>query len=271
MATLLLPVMLQQPPAVSPYRQRILSLRPAGYWRLGEPYGRVAIDASGRGRHGAYHGGVALGQPGAIRSDPNTAIGLNGSAYVEIPSQRDFSVTAAGLTVEAWVRPDRLNFTGQTSENYVHWLGKGEAGRFEWGFRFYPKSSPDRPNRISAYCWNPDGNLGAGAYFQETVTPGQWIHVVAVYQPPGKGAGVQIFRNGVFKKGPPDSGTLYSTYTVTPTPGTAPLRLGTRDVGSFLTGGLDEVAIYPRCLTAAEIQANYRLATSGARPTPFPR
>ena len=32
------------------------------------------------------------------------------------------------------------------------------------------------------------------------------------------------------------------------------MRLGTRDLGSFLTGGLDEVAIYPRKLTAAEVQ-----------------
>src|SRR5205823_722422 len=151
----------------------------------------------------------------------------------------------------------------------VHWMGKGEAGRFEWGFRFYPKSSSDRPNRISAYCWNPDGKPGAGAYFQEAVTAGQWVHVVAVYQPPGKGAGVQIYRNGVFKKGPPDKPTLYSSYDVTPTPGTAPVRLGTRDLGSFLTGGLDEAAIYPRCLTGGEILANYRVATTGVRPGPI--
>jgi hypothetical protein len=40
--------------------------------------------------------------------------------------------------------------------------------------------------------------------------------------------------------------------------GTAPVRLGTRDLRSFLTGGLDEVAIYPRRFTAAEVQENYR-------------
>ena len=42
--------------------------------------------------------------------------------------------------------------------------------------------------------------------------------------------------------------------------GTAPLRLGTRDLASFLVGGLDEVAIYPRVLTAAEIMDNYQTA-----------
>jgi hypothetical protein len=42
-----------------------------------------------------------------------------------------------------------------------------------------------------------------------------------------------------------------------PAHGTAPLRFGTRDGGSFLTGGLDDVAIYPRVLTPAEVLENY--------------
>jgi hypothetical protein len=39
--------------------------------------------------------------------------------------------------------------------------------------------------------------------------------------------------------------------------GSAPVRLGTRDEGSFLAGGLDEVAIYPRVLSASEILDNF--------------
>ena len=38
-----------------------------------------------------------------------------------------------------------------------------------------------------------------------------------------------------------------------PLNGTSPLRIGTRDCGSFFTGGLDEVAVFDRRLTAAEI------------------
>jgi hypothetical protein len=254
-------------PVISPYRQRILSLRPAGYWRLGETKGQIAYDTSGRRRHGAYRGAPALGQPGAIRNDPDAAVGVQRGSYVQVPGSNDFSVAGAGLTVEAWMRPDRLDFAGESSEPYIHWLGKGEAGRLEWGFRFYSKGT-NRPKRMSAYIWNAAGGEGAGAYVQETVIPGQWIHIVAVYQAPAEGAGVLIYKNGVFKKGPPDPPTLYSSYDVTPTPGSAPVRLGTRDLVSFLTGGLDEVAIYPRCLTAGEISGNYRLATSGPRQFP---
>ena len=40
------------------------------------------------------------------------------------------------------------------------------------------------------------------------------------------------------------------------------VRLGTRDLGNFLHGALDEVAIYPRVLGADEVLDNFRVATA---------
>jgi hypothetical protein len=259
------------------YGSVVLAKGPVGYWRLGEAQGLVASDASGNGYDGTYMGSPTFGQPGAINGDPDTAVELNGPAsadYVEIadPDSQAFSqpTSSLGLTVEAWMRPDILTFPGQTRDIYIHWLGKcvSGSGQCEWGFRFYSLDSPTRPNRISAYIWNPDGALGAGAFFEETLTPGQWIHVVAVYEPGDKDtvppAGVHIYMNGVHKQGPPSSGTLYSSFGIVPAHGALPVRLGTRDaaasgdgVFSYFTGGLDEVAIYPRVLTADEILENY--------------
>jgi hypothetical protein len=77
------------------------------------------------------------------------------------------------------------------------------------------------------------------------------------------GAGVSIYKNGEFRGGPSTSrGALYATYNIHPAHGSAPVRLGTRDRGSFLTGGLNDVAIYPRVLSASEILDNYRAARS---------
>ena len=143
--------------------------------------------------------------------------------------------------------------------------GKGQAGAFEWGFRFYSKESP-RPNRVSAYIWNPTTapgiqNKGAGAYFQDELQAGVWIHVVACYDPgdaSDASAGVSIYNDGKLRGSPATSpGALYATYNIHPVHGTAPARLGTRDQGSFLNGGLDELAIYPRVLSAQEILNNY--------------
>ncbi len=250
----------QAPVANSPYSQHVCSLRPVGYWRLSETNGPTAFDSSGHANNGTYHGSLTFSEPGAVRRDANPAIGLDGRSYVEIPNSSAFSIGATGLTVQAWMRPDQLNFPRERNAEYIYWLGKGETGAFEWGFRFYQKDS-SRPNRISAYIWNSEGKEGAGAYFEEPITPGRWINVVAVYQPPGRNAGVQIFRDGLLKTGPPHPPTLYRSYHVTPRHGGAPLRLGCRDLKSFLIGGLDEVAIYPRCLTASEILTNHRLAT----------
>src|SRR5262245_22525465 len=260
------------------HRNVVLAKGPVGYWRLGEQAGPTALDASGHGSDGTYFGNPTLGQLGAIVNDPDTAIGFNGPGsrdYVEIPNPvtQEFSqpTSGLGLTVEVWMRPDVLIFPGQTSERYIHWLGKcvSGSGQCEWGLRFYSQDSPSRPNRISAYIWNPNGGLGAGAFFQDVLTPGQWMHVVAVYEPGDKDtdppAGVHIYRDGVHRQGPPSSGTLYRSFGIVPAHGTLPLRLGTRDAAispsvnsvSYLTGGLDEVAIYPRVLTEPEIPENY--------------
>lgn len=254
------------------YAEKVLAKNPVAYWRLGEASGTTAIDLTKRGHDGTYHGSPMLGQPGAIRSEPDTAVQLDGKqSYVEIPNHPDFSqpTSGKGMTVEAWMRPDVLEFPGETDDPYVMWMGKGQKGQDEWGLRFYPRNST-RPNRISAYIFNADGGLGAGAYFQDKLEPGEWIHVVAVYSPgdmKDPKAGVSIYKNGKLRTGPAvpgSTGTFYQAYKIVPAHGTMPVRLGTKNLKSFFPGALDEVAIYPRALTAAEILDHH---TSGTRKT----
>lgn len=277
--------------ASNTYSSVVLGKGPVGYWRLGEAAGPTAVDSSGFGYDGTYKGSPTLGEPGAIVNDPDTAIGCNGpdsKDYVEIPDPGDSAVfsqptSGLGLTVEVWMRPDTLLFPGQVDsagEILIHWLGKcvSGSGQCEWGLRFYSQDSPQRSNRISAYIWNPQGGEGAGAYFQfgvnddEQLVVGNWYHIVAVYEPGDTntpGAGVRIYKNGVKKQGPPASGTLYSTYGIVPVHGTLPVRLGTRDARtsgsaavSYLTGGLDEVAIYPYALDDNGVMDNYNTGVS---------
>jgi hypothetical protein len=96
------------------------------------------------------------------------------------------------------------------------------------------------------------------------------MHVVATFDPLTKAnpkAGVSIYRDGVLRKAPSipgSSGTLYSEYQVVPTHGSSPVRLGACDVNhNFLIGGLDEVAIYPQVLTAAEIHEHWMIGSKG--------
>ncbi len=245
------------------YSEAVLRKNPVGYWRLGERNGPIAFDASSQGHDGTYHGALSFRQKGALHNDPDTAVKFTPPSYIEIPDDSAFSqpTSGDGLTVEAWMRPDALVFAGATDDPYVFWLGKGESGQMEWAFRFYSRES-SRPNRVSAYIFNAAGGLGAGAYFQDQLTSGQWMHVVAAFDPGDQSdadAGVSIYRNAELRGGPSTQhGSLYQSFNIQPSHGSAPLRLGTRDSDTFLTGALDEVAIYPRVLSADEILENYQ-------------
>lgn len=186
----------------------------------------MIADASGGGHDGTAVGQVVFGQKGMLDREPDTALVFDGkSACVEIPSDAAFSqpTSGAGFSVEAWMRPDALEFIGEGEEGYVNWLGKGEAGK--------------------------------------------WMHIVAVFDPgdaTNPKAGVSIYKDGKLAGNPATSpGALYKAYDVMPVAGTAPLRLGTRDKKNFFTGGIDEVAIYPRALAAREIADNYRAGRVG--------
>jgi len=254
----------------SVYAKRVLDKKPCGYWRLGEKAGPVIADASGGGHDGTAQGQIVFSQKGMLDREADSALGFDGtSGCVEIPSHASFSqpTSGVGFTVEAWMPPDVLEFAGGEGEDgYVHWLGKGETGKMEWAFRFYPKTSA-RPNRVSAYIFNSGPGLGSGAYVEEDIKPGKWMHIVAVFDPgdaTNPKAGVSLYKDGKLALSPATSpGALYKAYNVMPVAGDSPLRLGTRDKKSFFTGALDEVAIYPRALAAREIADNYRAGRAG--------
>ena len=104
--------------------------------------------------------------------------------YLTIPDARDWSVTRTGaLTVEAWMRPDTLQFPNGEGlgQGYVRWLGKGSPQNQEYVARMYSLHNPEnRPNRISGYAFNLAGGEGACSCFQDVVRVGQWIHYALV-------------------------------------------------------------------------------------------
>ena len=193
-------------------------------------------------------------------------------AYVEIPSIDEYSVSTTGeLTVSAWMRPDTLNFPSvEPKSDYIHWLGKGDAsgdgGNQEWTFRMYnhhdPLDAPPRPNRISFYLFNPQGGLGVGSFVQVPVHKEKWIHLVGV----ADSTRTYFYRDGEYIRCDtyrgPQQGSCEIHFqdpdktiqlVIDPQTGAAPLRLGTKDLGSFLEGGVTRVRLWNRVVSAAEV------------------
>ncbi|MBB5867321.1 hypothetical protein F4553_000700 [Allocatelliglobosispora scoriae] len=242
------------PPTTSAYDTAVLADAPVGYWRLGDG-GSTVADSSGNGHTGTYTGAPATTT--LPNGDPATT--FNGSSqYASIADGDYLSIPTTGrITVEAWLRPDVLQFAHQESTGYVHWLGKGTAGQHEYTARIYSlTNSENRPNRISGYSFNLGGGLGAGSYFQDTVTAGQWIHytlVINTQSVSGYPTGyTKVYKNGVLR----DQDSLQD-YGIIPGNGTAPLRIGTRDLASYFQGAIGKVAVYGQELSGTRIAAHY--------------
>lgn len=253
----------------SAYDDQVRADAPAAYFTLD---GRATTDLTGHGHRLTYHGAPTT----SFTPDGQRVAVFNGSTqYAEIADAADLSVSHTGsLTVEAWVRPDTLEFRGaETSGDgpLVHYLGKGvtrDASQ-EYSLRIYSRSA-SRPNRFSAYHFNPRGGLGSGSYFQGGLTStdggtppllkaGDWVHVAAVYDTAKLVSGygtVRLYRNGVLM----DHDSMRD-YAIVPRDGSAPLRVGTRDLLSFFTGAIGRVAVYGHVVPQPRLAAHYSTMT----------
>ena len=235
---------------------------PAAYWAMRSPGAGTEKDLVGR-LHGSYHGKPKR----ATLPNGDTAADFDGTGqYLQVPDAAAVSAGTRGvLTVEAWMRPDALDFRSQEGSGYVHWMGKGAPRNHEYVARMYSKSnSENRPNRISGYAFNPSGGEGPGSYFQVPVRRGEWIHYVLVINAKAKGGNypngyTKIYRNGQRM----DQDDLEHDGTVVvPRRGSAPFRVGTRDLRSFFDGAVGKVAVYTKELPRKQVEEHYRVMTT---------
>jgi Concanavalin A-like lectin/glucanases superfamily len=215
-----------------------------------------AHDAVG-GHHGTLHN-VAL--TSNRLGHGSSAYSFNGTnAYIQIPDHNVFSLpTTKQLSISVWMRPGTLNFPNDERSGYVHWLGKGVADQHEWTFRMYSADNTEnRHNRTSFYLFNPGGDRGTGSFVEEPVTSGTWYHYVAVADMHTDT--ITWYKNGqqrdqdCFWSKPSPEICKKVTDPVEPKSGTAPVRVGTRDFASFFKGAIDNIHIYNRALSAAEV------------------
>ena len=242
------------------YDHHVLALRPVLYLTMGQPSHGVYHDASGNGHNGVYE--PRLHRPSLARLPNGTlASEFNGlDQYVQVRSARSLSITHTGcLTVEAWIKPATLQFPREEGSGYTYVLGKGTPGKQEYALRMYSLTNaevPERPNRISAYAFNPGGGKGSGSYFQDPVSLNQWIMVtfmIASRASPGFPDGcIAIYKDGQLR-----GRVSLDQFHVKPAASNAPLRMATRNLDSFFKGAIGDVAIYDYALSTTQIARTY--------------
>lgn len=248
-------------PPVSTYDELILSREPVGYWLL---------DYQNKHDASKYkYDGKFLGTTSEESKLPNgeSANVFNGvDSYFEIPDAPHLEIVSKGvITIEAWMRPDVENFTNvEEGKDYIHWMGKGTSGQHSWAARMYNKDSwrENRPQRISGYAFNLSGGLGAGSYFQDVIPVGTWIHYVLVINTKNTSSQYPTGYTSIYRDGKKRQQRNLIDYKIIPEDGSAPIRIATRDLGSFFKGAIGKVAIYDYELSEAQIEQHYKEMTA---------
>ncbi|MFC6878195.1 MULTISPECIES: LamG-like jellyroll fold domain-containing protein [Actinomadura] len=237
--------------AAGPYAGQVDADGAASYWRLGEGSG-PALDHAGANDL-TLGGGVARGQAGAISGDPDKAVRFDGTA--KGTSASGPAPTPGAFSVETWVKTtsasggkligyeERPDGTGRQHDRQLYLTGDGRAV-----FGVYPGA-------VKTVRSGPGLN------------DGKWHHVVGTVDGT---AGMKLYVDG--KEAAADaSATGGADYA-------GVWRVGGGNVAGwpdkpssgYLNGTLDEVAVYPRALTAAQVSRHHGVGTGGAEPNKPP-
>ena len=204
------------------------------------------------------HRVTPYGNPIFVEGIKGKAVYLDGKDdYISVEDSPEFSIVnnPNGLTISFWMSPATLQYPTANQYGYIRFFGKGMPNEYEWNFVIYNAENPvNRPNDICFYIHNRTGGHGIGAYFREPITVNNWIFITGVIQ----NGILRIYKNGVLK----DTSYNYTEPNpigrIIPEDGNAPLNIGTRDLGEFFMGRIDDVRIYSRALSDDEILALYR-------------
>ncbi len=198
--------------------------------------------------------GVPVGGLGYASGEVGSAFNFTAAGQgVSIAPSSTLNVGAAGLTMEAWINPSEIAtqrpifeyFDGVTLGAHF-WINVSYAG-FGGPASLYATIQPG----TTAYIVAVPG----------VVTVGVWQHVAFTYD---RASGVErLYLNGAEVA----SRVIGDVFVQT----TPQLNLGRRPGGESFAGKLDELGLYDRALSPAELTAIYQAGVGGKCPvTPIP-
>ena len=209
---------------------------------------------------GSAYGGVLRGGMGFAPGHVADAFTFDGvDDYVDV-GDVDALDALYEMTVEMWFR------TSDLSQGVVILYSKTTHNSF-------PVQVILCDDKVGASFQSWMGDVSRHAA-DGPISSGTWHHVAAVYDSSEPQADiVRLYVDGVLQSGTGTSAGCISTADTNIIPGQqlwqngGPVIIGARDngasVGNFFEGDIDEVSVYGRALTAAEVAAIYNAGTSG--------
>ena len=201
-----------------------------GWWEMEEGSGTSVIDSSGLGNDGTLSG-----NPTWITGQIGSALHLDGSGdYALVPDDPSLDITDE-ITIAAWVRPD------QTGTQYL--VRKGTQGGVD-GYELSLASTSSTGKIFFRLNQATSGNTYRIDSTEAYPTDGTWVHIAATYD----GSKIRLYINGVFDHEIDGPAAIASN--------ALPLGIGAQSDGaSTFQGALDDVRVYARALSLAEIEA----------------
>ena len=212
------------------------------HWEMDSAANNQTSDVTGNGHDGSLFGGATLGADSVIGGQALALDGVND--YVDVGS---FNL-AERFTLAMWAKVDG------NSQNIQTFAANVQGGLIPSGFRFFVNSYNTENGRIVFETGNDVS--GDHAYSPEgTFAFDQWNHVAAVVD---RIAGtVRLYYNGIDVTEDP---TTLNDFNVN-----GSIHLGQMTAADWnLDGGLDDVRIYDRLLSAEEIAGLASPGSGGA-------
>jgi hypothetical protein len=184
--------------------------------------------------------GAALNGAGYANAKAGQGFTFNGStSVIEVPNAPAWNFGANNFTVQTWV-----NFAAISGSDVLVGHSEGSGSVNKW--LFWLKSGKLE--------FQLNGSAVSNITSDATFTPvlGRWYHVAVTRT----GNTYKFYVDGV------QNGTDRFDSNTVPT-ANAPLTLGKAEALAAMSGSLDEVQIFSRALTGAEIQSVYNASTEG--------
>lgn len=224
------------------------------YWPMDEAGGTAASDVAG-GANATLQGTSSFSPTAGIIGGAAGGPGNNGDR-IEVGDYHDFPGTA-NFTVSVWI------YLRSHKEQYSTIIGNASlfgGTRSGWSLSL---ARPDASSPYEYLCtrWVADSQFNSGKY-TPTMPYNVWLHYACVYN----GTHIRTFKNGQFLHQTPDARSIPAAGAYLSMNGNA----SNSDLPNIQKNDalLDEVRIYNRALSSAEVAILYNCGIIGNCPAP---